>query len=413
MHRGLALALIVGACGEDALPPPGVDGGAPPEPDPDAAIPIPEPYPRACRALFAQDLLPTFEIEIAESEWEALRDEYVNWQEREAMGLDLKPYHPLISFTYEGETVTDAMIRLRGNPCCSWVGSDKMQFQISFNEVDHDGRFRGLRKIVLDGPRYNRTYLRDRLALAILRDAGIEAPCANNARLVVNGTYYGLYSHIEKVDREFLERNFPDPDGNLYKKGHNLKTNEETADTSRMELFWDTYDPAGIAELVDLEQAILEWAGEAMIPNNDGYWAGGGNFYLYDDPTRGKFVFIPWDYDSTFEVLPPDTDPLTWQKPPDDTTGRPHFEALMAVGEWRALFIDSLEAALDAYDPDLQLERIDAWAAQIREAAEEDPHSPFSFESHLASLDNLRAYIGPRVEFLRSWIGCTRASDCE
>src|SRR5688572_23552467 len=129
MHRSLALAaLLLHACGGE--PQPGIDGGGPgPDPDPDAGLPPPQIFPKSCPAIFSQDILPTFEIEIADAEWQALRNEYTNWQEREAAGLDLKPYHPLISFKYDGETVTDAMIRLRGNPCCSWAESDKMQFQ--------------------------------------------------------------------------------------------------------------------------------------------------------------------------------------------------------------------------------------------------------------------------------------------
>jgi maltose phosphorylase len=43
----------------------------------------------------------------------------------------------------------------------------------------------------------------------------------NNARLVVNGRYYGLFVNIEHVNKDFLERNFGDAGdgGNLYKGG--------------------------------------------------------------------------------------------------------------------------------------------------------------------------------------------------
>jgi hypothetical protein len=399
--------------GDDAVDAGAIPGDAPGPSSPDAGgSPIPmAKYPRDCPTLFRQDRFPTFEIEIDPAEWEALKDELASWRERQEAGLPLKPYHPLIAFRHEGDVITDAMIRLRGNPAGSWNRTEKMQFQISFNENDKRGRYRGLRKIVLDGPRYNRSYLRDRVAYAILRDVGLPASCANNARLVVNGEYYGLYTNVEKVDREFLERNFPDPDGDLYKGGRELKTNEETSDGHRALLFWATQDVAALAELVDLEQAVGEWAAEAMLPHADGYWAAGGeNFYLYDDPRRGRLVFIPWDLDAAFEVLPADTDPRTHRKSLD--TKRPQLEAVLGSPSWLARFVDAIEAGLEHYDEDSVVARVDTWSAQIREAALADPTRPFTFESHLQSIKNLRDYVGPRTAFLRQWIACQRGGPC-
>ncbi len=402
----VGVCLLAAACGSGDPADP-ADGGAEPPVDGGVSADAPAWHWQAknCPAIYEEDFFPTFEMDIDPAEWAALEDEFLNWQEREAAGLDLKPYHPLISFRLGGEVATDAMVRLRGNPCCSW-NDDKMQFQVSFNENDPDGRFMGRRKILFDAPRYNRSFLRQRVALSFLRDLGLPAPCSNNARLVVNGAYYGLFENLEKVDRELLERYFQDPDGNLYKKGRRLETNEETGDTSRAIEFWDTTDIAGIERLVDLDEAVLMWASDAMIPNNDGYWAGGGNFYLYDDPGRGKFVFIPWDIESSFEVLPFDTDPLVWQKP--DAVPRPHFDAVVMDPGWRAAFLDALEVSLAAYDPVALQARIDAWAAQIHEAAVEDPNKPFTDESHEISVTNLREYIPQREAWIREWIQTQR-----
>ena len=44
------------------------------------------------------------------------------------------------------------------------------------------------------------SYLRD--------DLGVPASCVNNARLVINGEFYGLYANIEFLDEELLERLF-------------------------------------------------------------------------------------------------------------------------------------------------------------------------------------------------------------
>ena len=50
----------------------------------------------------------------------------------------------------------------------------------------------------------------------------------------------------------------------------------------------------------DAEEFFRFWAVECLINANDGYAANMNNFYLYNDPGTGKFVFIPWGADSTF-----------------------------------------------------------------------------------------------------------------
>ena len=106
------------------------------------------------------------------------------------------------------------MIRLKGQS--SWAeviqagdNPPKMQFVISFNEVDTNARFHGLRKVELDMPRIDPSYLRQRVALAYLRALGVPAQCANSGRLTINGAYYGLYTNIERPDVEFVQRVFP------------------------------------------------------------------------------------------------------------------------------------------------------------------------------------------------------------
>jgi hypothetical protein len=384
------------------------DAGVPPREDGGVVEPPPRSKPEACAPIFDDSTLQTFEVTVAPEEWAALQDEHVNAPAREDAGLPLEPYHPLTSFRHGTRVVTGAaMIRLRGNPNW-WSEQQKMQFQVSFNETNPDARFRGLRKIVLDSGHYNTSYLRDRLAMSIFRDLGLPAPCVNHARLMVNGQYYGLYTHVEKVDREFLERNFDDPDGNLYKKGEELKTNEdEHPDTSRSDLFWASHSVEAMEALGDLDQWVRMWAVEALIPDADGYWAGGWNFYLYDHPEKG-FLYLPWDIDLAFDKLPADTDPLTWHKQNDNFNGRPHVEAVLADPVWRKRYIEHVARARKAFKPDVLQERIDTWAAQIEEAARADTLAPWSFEQHRRAVQRLRNFVDARASYIDTWLECHR-----
>ncbi|MEZ4474081.1 MAG: CotH kinase family protein [bacterium] len=366
---------------------------APPDAGPDGGL---RDVDDTCPDLYRQDLLPVFQVEIDPAEWEAMRDEFLHPREREAAGLPLKPYHPLRTFRYGDEIVGDAMIRLKANPHFAWV-EPKMQFVISFREYDRSKRFHGLRKINLDAPWYDRSIIRERVALSFLREAGLPAACANNAVLIVNGQMYGLYVNKEHVDKEFLERNFEDPEGNLYKYGQELKTNEAEADVSRRDALYATRTLEELETFIDRRQMLGGWAGEAMLPHRDGYWCCNHNFYLYDEPGRG-FVFIPHDMDITF-----DSTPLTSPDPQLDPvgTGRPdHFRLAMADRAWREEFIGEIARMLPAYDPAELRRRVDFYARQTAQAFAADPNLPFEKTERGPALQAMRDFFAPRREYL-------------
>jgi len=360
--------------------------------------------PNPCADIYAQDILPTFEVEIAPEEWDEIVYEYEHWQELNDQGLPIKVYHPLISFRYKDEVINDAMIRLRGSPDM-WI-VPKMQFKISFNEIDANGRFHGLRKINFDASAVDSTILRERLGSSYFQDLGIPVSCANNAKLVINGEYYGLYTNIENVDKEFLKRNFgKDHEGNLYKYIW-LETNEDAGDTSDMDAFMSNPGIDILDDIVDLDEAILEWAGEAVIPHDDGFFVGGINYYMYDHPKRG-FIFIPWDIDYAFEIAPVNADLITYEV--DFGIGKPpQFTTVISDPEWYQKYLNAVATALSAYDVETLQNRIDQWEEQIIDAIEEDPNKHFTTEDHINQVAALRQYIEDRHYFVALWLNCKR-----
>lgn len=357
----------------------------------------PEPWaPRGCPEIFAQELLPTFEIDIEQDELDALLDE---WHEADDHNT---PEHP-VRFQYEDIVINNASVRLRGNATW-WPGQNKMQLEVSFNTYDKKGRFMGLKHLLFDAAEYNLSFLRDRLAMHILRDVGVPAPCANNARVVINGEYYGLFTSLEKVDSEFLERYFENSDGNLYKCGGSWKkkTNEEDPSMDDLEALFDADTISELDQLMNLDEAILEWATEAVMPDGDGAWAGGLNLYLYNDPMTG-FQVIPWDKDATFERLPHDVDPVTFKK--DNFKGRPLYELALSDPGWYGRYIDALAFVLEhGYDVAVLQQRIDTWAAQIAEAAADDPNKPFTTKEHIKDVAELREFVAKRHAFVADWL---------
>lgn len=347
-----------------------------------------------CSPLFDQEHVVAYEIDIAEEEWHILETQWRTWD-------GTKDYHPLERLTVDGVEVPDAMIRLKGNNSCCWVG-EKMQFVLAFNEVDEDARVLGERKVALDSPYYDPTVLKNRLANWFMFRAGVEATCTNSATLTVNGEFFGLYANMEEMDHEFLERTFgdDDADGDLWKYGSVLDNHEDDeVDRARIDRFWSSYAPAETTAMGDPEQWVREWAAEAVLPDGDGYWCCGHNYYLYDHPTRG-FLWIPWDKDGTFDWVPVETDPGTlWY--PDYT---PHMAFLLADPAWRARYVEVVAEQTTLYGtPEMQ----DALAEMVRqtyEAGLDDPHRYYDDATYQYWLDDLQAFLPARRAYLDRWV---------
>lgn len=356
-------------------------------------------WPRSCPDLYDPDVLQTFELTISDEQWGNLQSDCSNGEQN---------YRP-VQFTFGDETV-DAMVRLKGN--WSW-SCDKLQFTISFNEEDSDGRFHGVRKMVLDAPWYDHSFLHERLAFPLFKSRGLPYSCVNNARLMINGEYYGLYANVERLDREYLERNFEDPTGNLYQAGNELKTNEDEADTSDIIALQAAQTVDELAALIDLDQAVAEWSMEAIIPAMDNYWAGVEiNYFLYSHPTRG-FLYLPYDLDISFgdaayssgSLVWPyavSSDPITyehsgWRK--EDLV-----ETVLSDPEWCERFVEELQISRDAYDPEALIAQLYAWNEQISAAVIEDPNKTFSSAQHDIAIAHLEAFFTERAEFVDAWL---------
>ena len=356
-------------------------------------------FPKGCADLYDPDIVPSFALEFEAAQWAGIQSD---------CSAGVQNYRP-VQFSYDGETV-DAMVRLKGN--WSWNCS-KMQYIISFNEEDPQGRFHGLRKVMLDAPWYDHTLLHERLAFPLFEARGLPYSCANSARLEVNGEYYGLYANLERIDHEYLERHFEQYDGNLYQAGSELKTNEDINDTSDIEALNSADTVEEIAALMDLDQAVAEWSMEAMIPAMDNYWAGVEiNYYLYNHPTRG-FLYLPYDLDISFGdaaytdgslVWPyaASSDPITYEH--SGWRKEELVEIVLADPEWCARFVEELEISRAAFVPEDLIAQVDAWDAQIIDALTADPNKTFSNDRHTAAVNHLKAFFGERADIVDAWL---------
>jgi hypothetical protein len=373
--------------------------------------------PGACSDLFDQGVLQTYAVDISADEWAKLEDEFHDVNAVLA-GTPRESYHP-VTFHFGSETVTDAAIRLKGQS--SWVetvtldANPKMQFVIAFDQIDPKAKFHGVDKIRFDMPRGDWTFLNQRIAFTWLRSIGIMAPCANSARLNINGAYYGLYVTDSSVNGHLVEQFFPDnPSGDLFDGGWVAHTNQTAPNWARLQQFKDARDIAALQSIVDLESSVLSWAAEAALNDADGYYGGSHNFYLYDQGAKG-YTWLPSDVDTTIEWIALFT-PLSWKPHPIYWwEGRPFAQVpgkdyliVMNDPTWRAHYVDAIATQIGKWDTNELLGWLDAWSAQIADAVAEDPHKWATADNVQTALAAARDVITNRPQYLQSFVACAQ-----
>jgi hypothetical protein len=227
-----------------------------------------------------------------------------------------------VGFRPKGEYSLDSCVDAQGHLVC-----DKFSFKLKFNEIDPEGRFYGLKRLVLNQISYGSAVFAEPLGYQIFNDFGVVAPRTSYAVLTVNGESLGMYVVVEAVDGRFTDRHFPgNGDGNLYKEAwpaHTddgyfrsaLETNEETATNEAFIAFAadmlaakNDQLPQTLAQHMDLGRLLDYMAVDYGIANWDGittFYAGtwghtNHNYYMYQDEGAARFSLIPWDLNATF-----------------------------------------------------------------------------------------------------------------
>ena len=375
--------------------------------------------PLACADLFDQGTLATYDFDISSDQMSALQAEFHNLAAVEA-GLDFATYHP-ITFRLNGETVTSAEIKLHGQS--SWEQTlqydgdhAKMQFDVSFNQLDPNGSFHGVSKLVFDMPRDDWTFLHNRLSQAWLRQVGVLAPCSASARLNINGDYYGLYVLEQGVGAGTVKAFFPaNAGGDLWKDDDNqLETNKSTGgNTARLKLFNDAGDLTSLSAIMDIPGSLNSWAAEALINDSDGYYNGDHNFLLYDQGAAG-YVFLPqdtdstWDWLATFDLPGAKDHPVYWWSSRAQPAPVMGDKWLIVLGDatWRNRYADAIQALLGKFDVAQIQGWIDSWSRQINAAAVSDPHAAATAADIQTATQTARDIVPQRAAYLQTFVDC-------
>lgn len=128
--------------------------------------------------------------------------------------------YSVCSMVIDGEAFKNVAIRGKGNTSLSSVASmnsDRYSFKIEFDHYDSTKTYHGLDKLSLNNIIQDTTFMKDYLTYQLMGSFGAAAPLCSYVYITVNGEDWGLYLAVESIENSFLQRNYGNDHGELYK----------------------------------------------------------------------------------------------------------------------------------------------------------------------------------------------------
>jgi spore coat protein H len=312
----------------------------------------------------------------------------------------------LAQFTYQSTnfnlSLNQVGFRVRGNTSRN---AGKKSFNIDFNEFVPGQKFIDVDNMNLIGNHNDPSQLRAWLSGEILKDAELPVSRSSYVKLFINNEYKGLYLNNEAIDDEFLQSRFINDDtGNLYKciwgadlmyQGTNplayssvyeLKTNKTLNDYSGIIHFLEVlYSssisefPCAIQEVFDVDLYLKTLVYEILIGHWDGYAGNKNNYYLYQRPSDGKFVFIEYDMDNTFGI---DWFSIDWSERDINNWqigNRPLIQRLFSVSYFEDRFNFHMQEALNSVFTGNLIQELESKQLLIQQAAFDDVYKELDY----------------------------------
>ncbi|MCB2195675.1 MAG: CotH kinase family protein [Bacteroidetes bacterium] len=302
--------------------------------------------------------------------------------------MDFTPVYAEVSVFFNDMEWYHVGIRFKGNSSLrsAWQeGIMKLAFRFDFDEFEDEypeiknQRFYGFQKLSFSNNFHDESFLHEKVAADIFRDAGLKAPQTAYYRLYVDygegPVYFGLYTAVEIVEDTMLEDQFGSDDGNCYKPEGNaatfalgtfnaeefdLKTNEDYPDYTDLETLYDILHSntritnteewkSDLESVFDVDHFMHWLAVNTVIQNWDTYGIMNHNYYLYHNPYTDKLVWIPWDNNEALTDELRETLSLSMMQVTSDW---PLIRYLIDVPEYETIYDEYLNSTInEAFEP--------------------------------------------------------------
>lgn len=294
-----------------------------------------------------------------------------------------------------------------------------------------------MKNINLNNGYQDPTLMREKMFLDFLNEQNLLVPRANYAKLYINGTYWGLYLMIERVDKNFVKNRVGNKQGNLFKGDGNssscatlqchgvmsayyncytLKTNTTANDWSDLvNLCYEIY-ATDTTEFKDSLEAIFNtpsfigaWAAYNLFVKFDSYaFRFPHNYYIYHNTATDKFDWITWDASTAFGMDVPgtvsqiETTSILYTTPP--SSNHPLTNRMLADNFYRTKYLNTVcRYANYSFLPSVLNPKIDSLTNLIRADIYADNQKQYSnqnFDSNIVKTIN----VGFDIPGLKSFI---------
>ncbi len=249
-------------------------------------------------------------------------------------------------FLIFGELVESVAVSMKGNGSLGGSG-EKKSWKIDTDYFVDGQEYRNLKQLLFHNNFMDASMLREKMGYDMSAFAGVPAGHTAYVEFWIDITddenpseYWGVYTMVERVDAKYVRNRFGNDNGtgNLYKAdawfeqgaadlvyygeniedypkprgevAYGLQTNTDAPDYSdiiNLCYVIDGVEYDSEAEFTQSLEKVLNVDGYLRYTavlfthlNLDTYQYTGNNFYLYHDPTTGKFEFLAWDLNSSW-----------------------------------------------------------------------------------------------------------------
>lgn len=267
-------------------------------------------------SFYDMENIPEIRLTFVESNWDELLDDlYVAGEEGRLVA----------TVSIDGQIYEGAGVRYKGFSSYS-ANRVKNPFNISLDYTYSNQEHEGFNKLKLSNIIQDPSFVREALMYEIASKY-TTASRANYANVYVNDTLIGLYTNVEAVNKDFLEKHYGTRSNTFFKcNPENLELNGENSNLSNtpgidIENYYPLYklksdedagyvelkdlidtlndSPSNIASVLNVDRALWMHALNYTLVNFDSYIGYAQNYYLYKDQS-GRFNPILWDLNMSF-----------------------------------------------------------------------------------------------------------------
>lgn len=305
----------------------------------------------------------------------------------------------------DGDALETVGVRLKGSTSFQELDG-KPSFKLKFNEYCEGQKLAGLKRLTLNNMVSDPTQSQEMLNYQLWAAAGLKAPRASYAEVWLNGELYGLYSNVESMDDEWVQRRYADDSGDLWEAGSGAEFSAEgldawdlkegDGDRDALQAVADALDAPGavfanLDGVVGMDQFLTYWAWKVVVGDPDGYPWHPNDIFLYADPAQGgRFEFSPWGFDEAWQ------DYVDWQ----DADGR-LATACLADQDCADRFHARVVTAVDTFETLDAVGWLEAAWALSAPVLPDDARRPYTVAEVEAAREALRATVEGRAAQVR------------